>query len=96
MQMVPPIQSPTSQPKQFASRHRTSTLVRNMNGRKTPMILAGEFNASLQHAPMHALLVTTTDAAQATAMKWCPTWPSGRSASTKCAVPLLDVDHVPV
>ncbi|WP_242677086.1 endonuclease/exonuclease/phosphatase family protein [Streptomonospora litoralis] len=52
-------------------------------------ILAGDFNATLDHAELRALLATGyTDAADATGAGWRPTWPAGGS------LPGTAIDHV--
>jgi endonuclease/exonuclease/phosphatase (EEP) superfamily protein YafD len=55
-----------------------------------PRILAGDFNASLDHAVFRRLLATGyTDAAAATGDGLVPTWPKGRLLP-----PLVAIDHV--
>lgn len=55
-----------------------------------PRILAGDFNATLDHAVFRRLLDTGyTDAASATGQGLNPTWPQGRSLP-----PLVTIDHV--
>ncbi|MEV4477995.1 endonuclease/exonuclease/phosphatase family protein [Nonomuraea sp. NPDC049504] len=55
-----------------------------------PRILAGDFNATLDHAVFRDLLGTGyTDAAASTGNGLVPTWPHGRSLP-----PLVTIDHV--
>ncbi|GAA2212437.1 hypothetical protein GCM10009850_078990 [Nonomuraea monospora] len=55
-----------------------------------PRILAGDFNATLDHAVFRRLLDTGyTDAAASTGQGLTPTWPHGRSLP-----PLVAIDHV--
>ncbi|MFC4116710.1 endonuclease/exonuclease/phosphatase family protein [Nonomuraea zeae] len=55
-----------------------------------PRILAGDFNATLDHAVFRQLLSTGyTDAAAATGEGLVPTWPKGRGLP-----PLVAIDHV--
>ncbi|MBF8191415.1 endonuclease/exonuclease/phosphatase family protein [Nonomuraea sp. K274] len=55
-----------------------------------PRILAGDFNATLDHAVFRGLLSTGyTDAAAATGQGLVPTWPKGRGLP-----PLVAIDHV--
>ncbi|MFG1694639.1 endonuclease/exonuclease/phosphatase family protein [Nonomuraea sp. NPDC049309] len=55
-----------------------------------PRILAGDFNATLDHAVFRDLLATGyTDAAGSTGNGLVPTWPHGRSLP-----PLVAIDHV--
>ncbi|TDD07511.1 endonuclease/exonuclease/phosphatase family protein [Nonomuraea deserti] len=55
-----------------------------------PRILAGDFNATLDHAVFRRLLATGyTDAAAATGQGLVPTWPKGRGLP-----PLVAIDHV--
>ncbi|MEU8363397.1 endonuclease/exonuclease/phosphatase family protein [Nonomuraea sp. NPDC048882] len=55
-----------------------------------PRVLAGDFNATLDHAVLRRLLDTGyTDAAAATGQGLVPTWPHGRSLP-----PLVTIDHV--
>ncbi|TDD41481.1 endonuclease/exonuclease/phosphatase family protein, partial [Nonomuraea terrae] len=59
-------------------------------GSGPPRILAGDFNATLDHAVFRRLLATGyTDAADATGQGLMPTWPHGRSLP-----PLVTIDHV--
>ncbi|MCF6473347.1 endonuclease/exonuclease/phosphatase family protein [Nonomuraea sp. MG754425] len=60
------------------------------SGSGAPRILAGDFNATLDHAVFRRLLDTGyTDAAAATGQGLTPTWPHGRSLP-----PLVAIDHV--
>jgi endonuclease/exonuclease/phosphatase (EEP) superfamily protein YafD len=55
-----------------------------------PLILAGDFNASRQHAPFRALLDTgLTDAHLATGRGWAASWPVGARVP-----PFALIDHV--
>ncbi|UBU17978.1 endonuclease/exonuclease/phosphatase family protein [Nonomuraea gerenzanensis] len=55
-----------------------------------PRVLAGDFNATLDHAVFRRLLDTGyTDAAASTGQGLTPTWPHGRSLP-----PLVTIDHV--
>jgi endonuclease/exonuclease/phosphatase (EEP) superfamily protein YafD len=55
-----------------------------------PRVLAGDFNATLDHAVFRELLSTGyTDAAAATGRGLVPTWPKGRGLP-----PLVAIDHV--
>ncbi|MEV0592893.1 endonuclease/exonuclease/phosphatase family protein [Nonomuraea cavernae] len=55
-----------------------------------PRLLAGDFNATLDHAVFRRLLATGyTDAAAATGQGLVPTWPAGRGLP-----PLVAIDHV--
>ncbi|MFG2077078.1 endonuclease/exonuclease/phosphatase family protein [Nonomuraea maritima] len=59
-------------------------------GSGPPRVLAGDFNATLDHAVFRRLLATGyTDAADSTGQALVPTWPHGRSLP-----PLVAIDHV--
>nr|WP_052423130.1 endonuclease/exonuclease/phosphatase family protein [Nonomuraea candida] len=60
------------------------------SGAGPPRVLAGDFNATLDHAVFRRLLDTGyTDAAASTGQGLTPTWPYGRALP-----PLVAIDHV--
>jgi endonuclease/exonuclease/phosphatase (EEP) superfamily protein YafD len=64
------------------------------DGRGDIQILAGDFNATLDHPELRALLDRGyTDAADAVGEGWTPTWPSGRARAHRGTLPLT-IDHV--
>jgi endonuclease/exonuclease/phosphatase (EEP) superfamily protein YafD len=59
-------------------------------GTGAPWLLAGDFNATLDHAELRSVLDRGyTDAGDATGMGLEPTWPAGRTVP-----PLITIDHV--
>jgi endonuclease/exonuclease/phosphatase (EEP) superfamily protein YafD len=89
----------TAQPLTDASTWRTDhaqllAAVRRLDG---PVVLAGDFNATLDHRPMRQLLSAgLADAAREANSGWQPTWPSASQAAG--ALPfglrLMTLDHV--
>lgn len=55
----------------------------------TPLVLAGDFNASSAHPAFRAAAATMTDAHRATGGGWVRTWPEGRHTP-----PFVQLDHV--
>jgi endonuclease/exonuclease/phosphatase (EEP) superfamily protein YafD len=86
---------PLSDVSSWRSDHATLlAAVRRLDG---PVVLAGDFNATLDHRPMRRLLSAGfADAAQQGNSGWQPTWPSASRAAG--ALPfglrLLTLDHV--
>ena len=70
------------------------TLVAAATTRARPMLVVGDFNATLDHAPMRAGRSTpgVSDAAEQAGSGWQPTWPS--SDRKKWLRPLIAIDHV--
>jgi endonuclease/exonuclease/phosphatase (EEP) superfamily protein YafD len=64
--------------------------------RERPVVLAGDFNASVAHPLMRRVLSVAVDAARASGKWWTPTWPMlpSRSTALRSPVPVLDLDHV--
>ncbi|MGN0065025.1 MAG: endonuclease/exonuclease/phosphatase family protein [Nocardioides sp.] len=63
----------------------------------TPTVVAGDLNATLDHAPLHDLeALGLVDAAEATNSGWAPTWPAdGSRRILGVRVPsMLALDHV--
>jgi endonuclease/exonuclease/phosphatase (EEP) superfamily protein YafD len=59
-----------------------------------PTIAAGDFNATLDHEPLRAVLGTgLRDAAEQAGSGWQPTWPT-RYRDTLAPRPMLTIDHV--
>lgn len=60
-----------------------------------PDLVAGDFNATLDHAPMRALLdLGYRDATEASGSGWQPTWPQDRRGLVGLLPPLVQIDHV--
>ncbi len=62
-----------------------------------PLVVAGDFNATLDHEPMRRILdVGLADAAEACGSGWHPTWPTPghRSVPTWWPAPVITIDHV--
>jgi endonuclease/exonuclease/phosphatase (EEP) superfamily protein YafD len=61
--------------------------------RQGPTVLAGDFNATLDHAPLRRVLdAGVSDAVEQSGSGWQPTWPS--RAHEKWLRPLITIDHV--
>jgi endonuclease/exonuclease/phosphatase (EEP) superfamily protein YafD len=59
-----------------------------------PTVAAGDFNATLDHEPLRAVLGTgLRDAAEQAGSGWQPTWPT-RYRDTLAPRPMLTIDHV--
>ncbi|HKJ10964.1 MAG TPA: endonuclease/exonuclease/phosphatase family protein [Ornithinimicrobium sp.] len=58
-------------------------------GRQTPVVMAGDFNASSGHPALRRLQTGMTDAQQRTAPGWVRTWPRGRLVPA-----FVGLDHV--
>jgi endonuclease/exonuclease/phosphatase (EEP) superfamily protein YafD len=68
--------------------------VRHVEG---PLVVAGDFNATLDHEPMRRLLRTgLRDAARQANSGWQPTWPGATDAAgaLPIGVRLIALDHV--
>jgi endonuclease/exonuclease/phosphatase (EEP) superfamily protein YafD len=64
---------------------------------KGPLVLAGDFNATLDHAPVRRLLgLGLSDAARQANSGWQPTWPGATDAAGALpfGLSLLALDHV--
>jgi endonuclease/exonuclease/phosphatase family metal-dependent hydrolase len=89
---------PMSEPVAWHTDHATiATVVRRMEGWKAPLVLAGDFNATLDHAPMRRLLGTgLRDAARQSNAGWQPTWPGGDNPDHQLPFGLrvMALDHV--
>lgn len=59
-----------------------------------PLVLAGDFNASVLHPPMRELLEYASDASVARGHLFSPTWPAKRTKASPFSWPVLDLDHV--
>jgi endonuclease/exonuclease/phosphatase (EEP) superfamily protein YafD len=60
-----------------------------------PLVMAGDFNATLDHAPMRALLGTGLhDAAREANAGWQPTWPTRTPGGHCLGNGLITIDHV--
>lgn len=86
---------PFTAPATWRSDHATILrAVRDLDG---PVVLAGDFNATLDHRPMRRLLSAGfADAARQANSGWAPTWPGARDAdqSFPLGLHLLTLDHV--
>jgi endonuclease/exonuclease/phosphatase (EEP) superfamily protein YafD len=62
-----------------------------------PLVVAGDFNATLDHAPMRRLLgLGLADAARQANSGWQPTWPGATDAAAALpfGISLIAIDHV--
>jgi endonuclease/exonuclease/phosphatase family metal-dependent hydrolase len=65
--------------------------------REGPLVMAGDFNATLDHAPMRSLLgLGLSDAARQSNAGWQPTWPGGDNPDHELplGVQVMAIDHV--
>lgn len=70
-------------------------LVRDALDAADPDVVLGDFNASLDHAPMRAILATgLRDAAEEANAGWQPTWPADRGFHGLPLPPAVAIDHV--
>ena len=73
-------------------------LVAAARATKGPLVVTGDFNATLDHGPMRELLATGLhDAAREANSGWQPTWPAGNTrpvAGLPVPWPLMAIDHV--
>jgi endonuclease/exonuclease/phosphatase (EEP) superfamily protein YafD len=68
--------------------------VRRLHG---PLVVAGDFNATLDHGPMRRLLATgLSDAARSANAGWQPTWPANQATGQlePLGLGLMTLDHV--
>ncbi len=104
-----PVQSPT--PFTLIALHTTQPLydvgqwrkdfgflVASARTTRGPLVVTGDFNATLDHGPMRDLLATGLhDAAREANSGWQPTWPSSNSrpvAGLPVPWPVMAIDHV--
>ncbi len=90
---------PQHQPKWTDDHQRIRTFLEDRYGIRpdTPVIVAGDLNATLDHAPMRALAgLGYTDAAVQVNAGWLPTWPEDGSAQRLGVTlpPIAAIDHV--
>ena len=89
---------PAGWPDVWRSDHRSlawnTTLTKRKGG---PLVMAGDFNATLDHGPMRTLLgLGLADAARQANAGWQPTWPSGphHGRSVPYRLGGVAIDHV--
>jgi endonuclease/exonuclease/phosphatase (EEP) superfamily protein YafD len=89
----------TSQPMGWPANWRTDfTLITDVVRKSSePLVVAGDFNATLDHAPMRRLLgLGLADAARQANSGWQPTWPGASDAAggLPFGLSVLAIDHV--
>jgi endonuclease/exonuclease/phosphatase (EEP) superfamily protein YafD len=89
----------TAQPLSKATAWRSdhAWLLRSVRALTGPVVLAGDFHATLDHRPMRRLLsVGFADAARQANSGWAPTWPGAGDAdgALPFGVHVLTLDHV--
>ena len=63
--------------------------------RERPDLVLGDLNATLDHAPLRAILdLGYRDATEQSGGGWQPTWPAAGEGLTGLAPPLVQIDHV--
>jgi endonuclease/exonuclease/phosphatase (EEP) superfamily protein YafD len=88
---------PMDTPQLWASDHRSLLWRTTLAARSGPVVMAGDFNATLDHRPMRDLLgLGLSDAARQANSGWQPTWPSGSDADHALPFGLgaMAIDHV--
>ena len=88
---------PMVTPQLWRSDHRAVLWNTILAERKGPVVMAGDFNATLDHRPMRDLLDTgLSDAARQSNAGWQPTWPSdtGAARALPWGVGVMAIDHV--
>jgi endonuclease/exonuclease/phosphatase (EEP) superfamily protein YafD len=89
------LQSPGSPAKVRQWRSELDGLARWSASQSAALIMAGDFNASLDHGELRPLTASgCVDAARASGRLWPRTWPCAVSATTRWTRPLLWLDHV--
>ena len=81
-----------------AWRQDFATITQTVQAGSEPTIMAGDFNATIDHRAMRDMLATTglVDAVDACGSGWQPTWPTPGSGGLRglAPVPLVPIDHV--
>jgi endonuclease/exonuclease/phosphatase (EEP) superfamily protein YafD len=88
---------PWAAPLLWKSDHRSLLWNTTLATRRGPVVMAGDFNATLDHRPMRDLLALgLSDAAREANAGWQPTWPSDRNATHALPFGLgaMAIDHV--
>jgi endonuclease/exonuclease/phosphatase (EEP) superfamily protein YafD len=88
---------PMAAPLLWKSDHRSLLWNTTLATRKGPVVVAGDFNATLDHRPMRDLLgLGLSDAARQANAGWQPTWPSAPDADHALPFGLgaMAIDHV--
>ena len=85
---------PLVEPEEWLRDHRTlARLAARAEGSGVPTVMAGDFNATLDHAPLRKVLGTgLRDAAEQAGSGWQPTWPT--KWRKDWLRPVLSLDHV--
>ena len=81
----------------WRSDHRSLLWNTTLATRKGPVVMAGDFNATLDHRPMRDLMgLGLSDAARQSNAGWQPTWPSEDNADHELPFGLgvMAIDHV--
>lgn len=91
----------TSQPQKsialWRSDHRSLLWNTTLATRKGPVVMAGDFNATLDHRPLRDLMgLGLSDAARQSNAGWQPTWPSADDADhgLPFGLGVMAIDHV--
>lgn len=87
-------QSPTSAEDAVDWTNELDRLAGWVSQQTLPVVLAGDFNAALQHHPMRPLLEHASDAAAASGRPFVGTWPASQGVLAPVGVPVLTLDHV--
>jgi len=88
---------PMASPLLWRSDHRSLLWQTTLVARRGPVVMAGDFNATLDHRPMRDLMgLGLSDAARQANAGWQPTWPSDPEAGHALPFGLgaMAIDHV--